>query len=33
VRTQDTNPHLDLGDLPFGVVDAATPEPAGERGR
>ncbi|WIE60588.1 MFS transporter [Curtobacterium sp. MCLR17_032] len=32
VRTQDTNPHLDLGDLPFGVVDAATPEPAGERG-
>ncbi|PCN49022.1 MFS transporter [Curtobacterium sp. 'Ferrero'] len=28
VLTQDTNPHLDLGDLPFGAADAVREEPA-----
>lgn len=28
VRTQDTNPNLDLGDLPFGAADAVHEEPA-----
>ncbi|MFS0731260.1 MFS transporter [Curtobacterium sp. 1P10AnD] len=28
VLTQDTNPHLDLGDLPFAATDAVREEPA-----